>query len=161
MTIHFRIFRPKYLIWYAFHSDLIKIAEVRNQNVSGHLFFVTPFTMAVHSGVHRGGARAACTPLFEKRGVRRTPLFFAPLLFFRTPPGTILTSPGENCGIKTMFLMKFWRVLVTIFYCPIWGGCEKGGVRSSFAGGAKKNFRALRARSSFAPPFSNSCVRPC
>ena len=60
--------------------------------------------------------------------------------------------------INLFFQKPFWN---SIYYCPIWGGCEKGGVRSSFAGGAKKIFRALRALSSFAPPFLNSCVRPC
>ena len=29
-----------------------------------------------------------------------------------TLPGAILTMPGKNCGLKMMFLMKFWGVLV-------------------------------------------------
>ena len=45
-------------------------------------------------GVHRGGACAACTPLFEKRRVRRTPLFFAPPFYFRTPPPFFRCPPN-------------------------------------------------------------------
>merc|ERR1711911_240991 len=56
--------------------------------------------MHMHTrGVHRGGACAACTPLFEKRGVRRTPLFFAPPFFFRTP-------------------LPFFAALRTLTICP-------------------------------------------
>ena len=49
-----------------------------------------------------------------------------------------------------LFFQKFFEILFAT--------ARYGGVRSSFAGGAKKNFRA---RSSFAPPFLNSCIRPC
>ena len=52
-----------------------------------------------------------------------------------------------------LFFQNFFEILFAT--------ARYGGVRSSFAGVAKKIFRALRARSSFAPPFLNSCVRPC
>ena len=48
-----------------------------------------------YQGRIQGGACAACTPLFEKRVVRRTPLFFAPHFFFAPPPPQLFAYPSD------------------------------------------------------------------